>query len=136
MKRKYNKFQEVYMMAKANLELLEEREGRIEVRYIADNGIVNQDGSTPERIYCIDDEVIFEKANAECSEIIEKSGLWGEILNAREILKEAEQELIKYGLSIAPKKERDILTKAAKSDYVTKMKIVELVMRLDASTVA
>ena len=49
---------------------------------------------------------------------------------------EAEQELIKYGLSIAPKKERDILTKAAKSDYVTKMKIVELVMRLDASTVA
>lgn len=135
MKKTTNAIQEHYMIAKAHLETLEAQEKELDRKYIIDNGITNSDGSIPDCIYCIEDEATFEKANVEQAAIVEKSGLWGQILAAREILKIAEAKLVKYGLSLAPAREREILTKACKTNYTIKLKVIDLALKLDVSTV-
>lgn len=135
MKKTTNKTQTLYMLAKARLQVLEDREKELEHQYIVDNEITNQDGTVPNYIYCIDSEEVFNKANEAQSTTIEASGLWREILAAKEALKIAEERLIEYGLSIAPDKQRAILEKAVKENYTTRLKIIDLVLRLDASTV-
>lgn len=130
-----NTAQELYMLAKANLEALREKEHEVERQYIAEHGIVNSDGSIPSRIYCIDDANVFERANAEVSKMEEDSGLWADILAAEDALEAAENVLIEYGLSLVPMHEREILSKAAATNITTRKKIIGLVLRLDVSTV-
>lgn len=135
MKKTTNAIQEHYMIAKAHLETLETQERMIDRQYIIDNGITNPDGSTPRQTYCINDEAMFDDAINKVGEILESSGLWSEILTAREVLKIAEAKLIQYGLSIAPAGVRKTLEDSAKTNYTTRLKIIDLVMKLDASTV-
>lgn len=130
-----NKIQEHYMLAKAHLEALEDKENELERQYIIDNSIINPDGSIPEHIYCIEDEEIFNKANEEQAAKAEVSGLWQEILAARGILSIAEAKLIEYGLSIAPDNQRDILERAVKENYTTRLKVIDMVLKLDVSTI-
>ena len=61
MKRTTNKIQREYMAAKALVQTLEEQEKQMEQAYIAAHGIVNPDGTTPERIYCIMDEAVLTR---------------------------------------------------------------------------
>lgn len=135
MKKTTDKFQDAYMIAKAYLETLEAQEREADHRYIIDHGIKNSDGSTPEYIYCIEDEGTFDRANIDQAAIIEKSGLWNEILAARAGLEIAEEKLIRYGLSIVPRHEREVLTKAVKEDYTVRTKVINLALRLDVTTV-
>lgn len=135
MKKTTNKIQEHYMIAKAHLEALEDREKELEHQYIIENGITNPDGSIPDYIYCIEDKEVFDKANEAQAATIEASGLWQEILAARTTLSIAEEKLIEYGLSIAPAKQREILKKAVKENYTTRLKVIDLVLKLDVSTV-
>ena len=135
MKSTTNRYQRNYMMAKAQLETLESIMNDMESEYIKAHGIVNEDGETPKAIYCIDDGATFDRVNAECAELPEFKANWAEQLEARETLKAAENMLVEYGLSIAPAKEREILRKDAATNYTTKKKIIDLVMRLDVSTV-
>lgn len=130
-----NKIQAHYMIAKAHLETLEAHEKELEHQYIIDNGITNADGSIPKFIYCIENETTFDKANEEQAKIIEDSGLWNKILIARKTLKIAEAKLIEYGLSIVPALEREILAKACQTNFTTRMKVIDLVLKLDVSTV-
>ena len=133
-----NKQQKLYLLAKANLEILEEQEKEIEKQYIVNNNITNENGNMPDQIFMIDNEEIFDKANQEISEIIENNGLWGKILNAKETLKQTEENLIEYGLNIIPTcyiGEKSILEKAVKTNYTTRQKIIDLVFKLDTSTV-
>ena len=133
-----NKQQKAYLQAKAVLETLEQQEGELEYKYILDNNITNEDGSIPERIFCIDNEEVFDRANQELAQATEKNGLWQKILDAREIVRQAEDGLIEYGLSIIPTahaNEKEILTRASKTDYTVRRKIIDLVFRLDTSTV-
>lgn len=123
------------MLAKANLDALEEIEADIERKYIAEHNIVNADGTTPTRIFCIDDDATFEKANAESAELPEMKANFKNLLEARDLLDEAENGLVAYGLSLAPEKERTVLEKAAAANYTTRRKIIDLVLRLDVSTV-
>ena len=123
------------MLAKANLDALEEVEADIERKYIAEHNIVNQDGTTPQRIYCIDDDAAFEKANAESAELPEMKANFKEILEAHELLEEAENELIAYGISIAPEAERSVLERAAAANYTTRCKLIDMTLKLDVSTV-
>lgn len=60
-----NKVQRNYMMAKAELQTCEELARDIEKEYIIENGIRNNDGGIPARVYCIDDMDIFNRANEE-----------------------------------------------------------------------
>ena len=130
-----NRIQESYMLAKANLEALEESKLELEQKYIADHGIKNADGSTPECLWRIEDDETFKTANAVVGKMLEDNGLWAEILEATDLLKAAEDRLIRYGLSLAPVREREILTNAVKTNYTTRLKVLDLALRLDVSTV-
>ncbi|WP_163860379.1 hypothetical protein [Paenibacillus elgii] len=131
----YNKQQETYMLAKAHLESLEQLERELEEKYIAEHNIVNPDGSIPRASWAIDDDEICDKAMTECSKIVEESGLWAEILDARKQLSAAEDLLLEYGLSMVPKKEKEVLEKAVKEDYTVRKKVINLVLKLDVRTV-
>jgi len=135
MKRTTNKVQREYMAAKARVKALEEREKEVEQAYIAAHGITNPDGTTPERIFCILDETIFDRANEESAAEIAACGLEAEYNAAQDALKAAEDRMIEYGLSLAPAGIRATLEKGAKDNYTTRQKLIDLVFRLDVSTV-
>lgn len=136
MKKTTNKYQEAYMKAKAIVKSIESQQEEIEKKYISDNDIVNPDGSVPELIYCMDDDAAFEKANKECSALISAAGLEDKLSAARADLKSAEERLIEYGLSIAPAGVREVLRKEIKENACTRFKVIDLVFRLDVSTVS
>ena len=49
-----NSAQRAYMLAKAHLQALKDREAEIERAYIIAHSIRNADDTIPERVYCID----------------------------------------------------------------------------------
>ena len=134
MKRTTNEIQRRYMAAKALVDTLDEQRISMEQDYIAAHGITNQDGTIPERIYCIDDESVFDAANEGCSREIESCGLEKQYNDARDLLFSAENAMIEYGLSLAPSSVRATLEKGTRNNYTTRQKIIELVLRLDVST--
>ena len=131
--RKYSKYQNAYLLAKANLEALEEQEKEIEHNYIITNKIKNIDSSIPERVYCIEDEIIFDKVNIDVSKITEDCGLWNEILKAKELLKKEEDKLITWGLNRVkkdlPSKAYETLLKGMK-EYTTRCKLIDLSLKV------
>ncbi len=129
------KIQKSYMTAKARVQEVESQQEAIEKKYIADNGIVNPDGSVPEFLYCMDDDAAFEKANDECAALIAAAGLEAALLSARSDLKAAEDRLISYGLSLAPAGVRATLEGAVQRNAATRAKVLDLAFRLDVSTV-
>ena len=135
MKKTTNKFQEAYMIAKSYVQAIESRQEEIEKKYIADKGIVNMDGSVPDHLWCMDDDEAFEKANEECGALIVAAGLESELNEARAALKSAEDVLISYGISLAPIGVREILERAVQQNALTREKVLNLALRLDASTV-
>ena len=135
MKRTVNKAQRDYLEAKTRLEALEERQKRMERAYIAAHGIANPDGCTPERIYCIDDEEAFEKANEEFSAQVAACGLEAENNTARAALKAAGDGLIEYGLSLVPVGVRGTLEQGMKERSAVRQQLIDLALRLDPSTV-
>ncbi len=136
MKKTMNKIQNSYMVAKARVHEIESRQEEIEKKYIADNGIVNPDGSTPEFLWCMDDDAAFDKANEEVSALISAAGLESTLNAARATLKAAEDRLIAYGLSLAPASVRATLERGVKQNATTRQKLIDLTFRLDASTVS
>lgn len=136
MKKTMNKIQRAYMVAKACVQEIESRQEEIEKKYIADNGIVNPDGSTPEFLWCMDDDAAFDKANKEVSALISAAGLESGLTAARSDLKTAEDRLIAYGLSLAPASVRATLERGVKQNAATRQKLIDLTFKLDVSTVS
>lgn len=134
MKKTTNRVQEAYIKAKALVGIIEFQQEEIEKKYIADHGIVNPDGSIPEKLFCMEDDAAFEKANEECSALIVAAGLEDQHNAARAALKIAEDKLIEYGLSIAPARVRAILQIRVKENACTRFKMIDLVSKLDIST--
>lgn len=136
MKRSTNKIQRAYMVAKARVQEAESLQDAAEKKFIADNVIVNPDGSVPEFLYCMEDDAAFEKANVECAALIASAGLEEELNAARAALKAAEDRLIAYGLSLAPAGVRATLENAVQRNAATRAKVLDLAFRLDVSTVS
>lgn len=130
-----NKAQHNYLTARARLDVLEAQQKQMERDYIAAHGIVNPDGGTPERIYCIDDEVVFEKANEEFSTQVAVCDLEAEYNAARATLKEAEEKVIEYGFSLVPVGIRGTLEQGMRTRHTIRQQLLDLVLRLDVSTV-
>ena len=107
----------------------------MERAYLAKQGITDEDGKPIDLIYCIEDQAMFDRCNLEFSELPEAKTNFQEILEARDLLKASENALIEYGLNMAPAKERDILSKAVKTNYTLRIKLLDLVMKLDVSTI-
>lgn len=135
-KRKYSNPQKLYMIAKANLEVIENEHNASETAFIKSKGITNPDGTTPELLYMIEDGTEMETMGAEFDEIPEIKQMWMDILAAREALKIAEAELIDYALNVVPipQKIKVILTESAKTSYTTRQKVIDIVMDLDVTT--
>ncbi|MGG4106739.1 hypothetical protein AAXB25_22835 [Paenibacillus lautus] len=130
-----NQIQKTYMLAKAQYEAVDEQVESVDRKYIADKGIVNADGSIPRASWAIDDDATCELAMSECTKIVTESGLWDEHCKARKLLQEAESELIKFGLSFLPKKDREVLERAVENDLGRRTKVLDLAFRLDTRTV-
>ena len=130
-----NKEQIAYAVAKAKLEALEEAVNEQEMAFILENAIENPDGSIPKHLWCMEDEDAFNIANTELGRIMTESGLEAELNAARSLLRKAEDELIAYGLSLAPERVRRTLEASARTDWKTREKILELTFRLDPVTV-
>ncbi len=135
MKNTMNKIQRDYMNAKAFVKILEERQKEMERAYISAHSITNPDGSIPTRICCIMDESTFDKANEESSAEMVACGLEAESNAAWAALESAEDKLIAYGIVLAPAAIRGTLARGAKSNYTIRQKLIDLVFRLDTSTV-
>lgn len=136
MKKTMNKFQRAYMIAKARVQEIESQQEEIEKKYIADNGIVNPDGSTPEFLWCMDDDAAFDKANEAVAALISAAGLESGLNAARDALKAAEDRLIAYGLSLAPASVRATLERGVKQNATIRQKVIDATYRLDVSTVS
>ena len=130
-----NKEQIAYAVAKAKLEALEEAVNEQEMAFILENAIENPDGSVPKHLWCMEDEDAFNVANTEFGRIMTESGLEADLNAARRLLHKAEDDLIAYGLSLAPERVRKTLEKSARTDWKTREKILELTFRLDPVTV-
>ena len=136
MKNTMNKIQRAYMIAKARVQEIESQQEEIEKKYIADKGIVNPDGSTPEFLWCMDDDAAFDKANEEFAALISAAGLETALNAARDALKAAEDRLIAYGLSLAPAGVRATLERGVKQNAAIRQKVIDATYRLDVSTVS
>lgn len=126
-----NTVQKNYLIAKAFEEAIEAQMEEMEREYIANNGIINPDGTVPELLYCMEDEVAFNKANEEFYAIIVENGLQKTINNARANLKIAENKLIEYGLSIAPVEIREVLEREVKKNICTRSKMIDITLQFD-----
>lgn len=130
-----NQQQEDYMVAKAHVMALESEEAKIERAYIKEHGIVNPDGSIPERVYDIFDFDVFDEALTATTAIMSATGLAQNMSTAEEALKEAEENLVSFGLSIAPASVREALARGAKTNVTIRKKLIDIILRLDASTI-
>jgi hypothetical protein len=125
---KVNAVQKAYMKARAVREAAEDRMNRLEAGFLASRGRAEK------HIWMIDDESVFDLLNAEFSESPKHE--YEALIKAREDLKQAENALIAYGLSIMPekyKKEAGILRSSR--DITVRRKLIDLAFRLDTGTV-
>lgn len=131
-----NKVQREYLEAKVQLEMLLEEQCRIEQQYIMEHGIRNKNGSIPRASWEIDDDAIADKAMDECARIEQESGLWAQIVEARKVMRAAEDALVTFGLGFIPDDEdRRALEHAVKQDYSTRKKVIDLTIRIDVATI-
>lgn len=126
-----NKIQKNYLIARAFKEAIETQMEEMEKEYIANNGIINPDGTVPDLLYCMEDEIAFNKANEEFSAIIIENGLQKTINTARANLKIAENKLIEYGLFIAPAEIRKVLEREVKKNICTRSKMIDITLQFD-----
>lgn len=131
--KKMNKYQRNYIFEKAVFDAIEKQIADFEV-FVAEHEIVNSDGSVPEVIFCIEDETVFEQANVECSAQLTAAGLVKMENIIRQNLLAAENELIRYSMSIVPSALREVLIEAAATNQSTRQKLIDLALRLDSST--
>lgn len=134
---KMNIHQKNYLKAKALVETLEAEARKIEQDYIREHGITNPGGKIPDAIFMIDDEKTFDIANEATASKIDATG----INEARDVLRKAEDDLIRFGLSIMPAKERQALEDRCFGEnghYVhidVRKGVLDLAVKLDVSTI-
>lgn len=129
-----NKYQLDYSIAKAQVEYLEALEQEVERNYIERNNIKNEDGTIPKHIYMIKDEDVFNKAN----EGVNENSVSSDLKVAKRKLREAEDALIDYGLTICPASVAMTLRHACFGSYENadaREKMIDLTFRLDTDTI-
>ena len=81
--RKYSKEQKAYIEAKKALDILESQEKKMEADFVKSLGIVNEDGSVPVATWAIDDDEAADKAIEDFGKLVEESGLWAKLVEAK-----------------------------------------------------
>lgn len=132
-----NKIQNNYRYAKATLEMFENQERKFEIDFMSKKNIVNDDGTTATKVYMIDDEELFDKVNLEYEAAVTGCGLWEKLIKAKEELKKAENELLKFALDIIPdamKDTKETLKEAVKTNFKVREQVIENALKLDTKT--
>lgn len=130
-----NTQQKNYAIAKAYLQTCEAEEAESEAKYIRDHGITNPDGTTPAKLWHIEDEAVFDQAceDYDGSEYDLSDQTW----KAKQQLKRAEDELINFALDIFRRIypiQADTL-EAHRNDWNTREKLLDVAFRLDTRTI-
>ena len=137
MKKTTNRIQENYIKAKALVDTLKDQAQQIEQNYIREHGIINPNGEVPIHIWCIEDESTFDQANEAIALETEALGLY----EAGKTLHDVEDNLIKFGLALAPARERKVLLERCfglNGHYAhvdIREKCIDLALKLDVSTI-
>ena len=129
-----NRIQKAYAEAKAAEMAAKALIDDLETVYIKEIGILNDNGKAPVHLWCMDDEAAFDTHNERFGKQVQESGLEADYNKARENLKEAEEALVQYGLSITPAGIRETLAKGVKENATIRNKFVDATYRLNIST--
>lgn len=131
-----NMQQRNYALALAAVQVLEAEEKACESVYCLQNGYVDEHGNPATRIYQIQDDAVFDAANDDFSSLNES--LYTRLYAAKDALRDAENALIDFGLSILPKayaRERELLARKAKEDSTLRRKLIDNAFKLDTRTI-
>lgn len=127
-----NKIQEAYALAKARLQVVKEQHDENEAVFIKNSGYVNEDGTTPEHFWMMDDEKKFEELSTAFEAT--SGNLFYKVRAAEISLKEAEDALIDFGLSFTPVDVREALSRN-RNHWKFREKMINLAFRLDTTTI-
>ena len=131
-----NQYQKAYLQAKALADTLSQQCVDLEKKYLREHPIVNPDGDVATVLYAIEDEQQFNTALDEFDALLKENGdLNTRYCEAKEALFKAENDLIAYGLSILPAPIRAKFTDSALRRLLIREKFIDLVLRLDTSTI-
>lgn len=122
-----NKYAENYLIAVAALDAAIEIENEFEEKFLSDKGYSNK------RVYTIESENEFDRLNEELGNLLESNGISVRRYEATENKVAAEEELIKFALSIVPPKEKAVLEKAAKTNWKVRNQIIDLALKYEPS---
>ena len=130
-----NKQQRSYSLAQAEFIKAEQALNKAEEQYIAEHEIRNPDGTAPKSLWMLDDDELFDIHVTAFGKFAEESGLDMKRNAAKERLKKAEDDLIEFGLSIAPARIRDTLRTGVQTRATIREKFIETTYKLDISTI-
>jgi hypothetical protein len=122
-----NKVQKNYMVSKAALKAIEAVMAEKELKFLQSKGRMEN------HIWAIEDEAAFDLLNVEFAATVED--LDADYTAARLALKAAETALIEYALSISPVGIRETLRRGSKNKIAIREQLIDVVMRLDTSTI-
>ena len=125
---RYNAQQRAYSQALRSSEMAEARAAAHERAFLEARGATDRRGLPARRLWQVEDDATIDALEAE--------ELHGAEMAARSSLIKAEKALVAWALSIVPAGVRSTLAPAAETDRATRKKIIDLAMRLDASTVS
>ena len=129
-----NNEQIAYMAAKALYETEAQTQKSLEKAWLKSIGAKNEDGTTPDSLWAYDGpEEDFDRIYTAYENSISMQAAAMRVDLALKDLKQAEEKLVDFALSIAPANIRDVL-QANRRKWKVRQKIIDLAFRLDAST--
>ena len=137
MKSKLSPAQKAYMYAKANQQAAHEAEQAANHAWLVAHDIRNSDGSVPAISWQYDgNEEEAEKLFAEMDKDETLNALWNDSMTANHMLREAENDLIDWALSVPgiPAKEKATLRQNLHRLSI-RDRLIDLAMKLDPSTI-
>lgn len=133
---RYSEQQSTYNQARRASELAGARAAAHERAFLAARGAVDRRGRPARCLWQIENDSVFDALEAEYQTDPEAVKLQKADMAARAALIKAERDLVSWVLSIVPAGVRSTLAPAAEKDHATRKKIIDLAMRLDASTIS
>lgn len=133
---RYSEQQRAYNQARQASELAGARAAAHERAFLVARGAMDRRGRPARCLWQIENDAVFDALEAEYQSDPEAVKLQKADMAARAALIKAEKALVAWALSIVPTGIRATLAPAAETDHTTRKKIIDLAMRLDASTVS
>lgn len=133
---RYSEPQRTYNQARRASELAGARASAHERAFLAARGATDRHGQPARCLWQIENDAVFDALEAEYQADPEAVKLQKDDMAARAALIKAEKALVAWALSIVPAGTRATLAPAAEMDHATRKKIIDLAMRLDASTIS